>query len=91
MKKILLAALCLSPLLALAEQGPAALETLDVTGDLSGKGCMASCETTLTACKQQCRDTRARAHDEHFDESDVSLAACIADCESEASICREDC
>ena len=91
MKRLFLAYLWLVPLLVVAEQGPSALESLGLTGGLSGPDCAASCEATLSACKERCRATSARADVEHFDEPDVPVAACIADCETEASICRRDC
>jgi len=91
MKKRFLAFVWLLPLSVLAEEGPSALESLDLTSDLSGPDCVASCEATLSACTQRCRDVSARADVEHFDEPDVPVPACIHDCETEASICKEDC
>ena len=91
MKTVCFVCLALLPLFAHAEEGPTALQALDPTGDLSGTGCLASCEATLAACMQQCLDTSARAADEHFDEPDVSVTACKRDCETEATICKEDC
>ena len=91
MKRLFLACICLLPLSVLAEEGPSALESLDPGGDLSGRACVAGCEATVSACKQQCRDVSARADVEHFDEPDVAVSTCIRDCETEASICREDC
>jgi len=91
MKSLPFLCLCLLPLLAIAEEGPSALQSLDPGGDLSGPGCLASCEATLAACKQQCLDMSARAAEEHFDEPDVSVSVCIDGCEKDASFCKEDC
>jgi hypothetical protein len=91
MKHIALTALCLLPLLAWGEDGPTALQALGLSGEQSGPGCVSTCEATLVACKQACRDTTARGDVRHFDEADVSVPVCISDCETEASICNKDC
>ena len=91
MKKLCFVYLCLLPLSVLAEQDPSALQSLDFTGDLSGPDCVASCEATLSACKQRCTDVSARSDVEHFAEPDVPVSTCIHDCETDASICRQDC
>jgi len=91
MKNLCLLCLCLLPLSILAEEDPSALQSLDLSSDLTGPDCVATCEANLAACKQRCRDARARADVEHFDEPDVSVSACISDCETDASICKDDC
>lgn len=91
MKNLCCVYLLLLPFAVLAEEGHSTLQSLDLTGDLSGPEPVASCEATLSACKQQCRHTVARAADEQFDEPDVSLTVYISDCEAEAWICNKDC
>jgi hypothetical protein len=91
MKNICLFVLCLSPLLALAQEGPNAAQSPGAMGVLSGPDCVANCEATLAACKQQCLDTKARADVRHYDEGDVSVSDCISGCETDAKICKDDC
>lgn len=91
MKRIVLTTLCLLPLFAWAEDGPSALQALDLSGAPTGPACASSCEAALTTCKQFCRETTARGDVRHYDEPDVSVSACISDCETDASICNKDC
>lgn len=91
MRKLGLIVVCLSPVLALAQGDPVALESLGGAAAMSGPGCVANCETILEECMRQCRDTTARAHEAHFDEGDVPVSECIGGCETNAMICKKDC
>jgi hypothetical protein len=91
MTPILIGTLCVWPLTVPAEDGPSALQALDLGAAESGPTCVFACEATLAACKEQCRNAKARADVEHFDEPDVSVSACIKDCQADAAICEEDC
>jgi len=85
MKNLLcFACLCLLPLSVLAEDAPSALQSLDLTGDLSGPGCVAACEQTLTECKHQCDNSYAS-------NPDASLSSCYGRCEQGTAMCKEDC
>ncbi len=91
MKRFGFVGLLLCSMLVFGDDGSSVTESINPITPLSGPGCKAGCEAVLTACRQQCEDTTARADDEHFDEKDVSVDTCIRGCEADASICRQDC
>jgi hypothetical protein len=91
MKNALAILMCMSAMSALAQGEPVALESLGGVAAMSGPGCVANCDAILEQCRQQCRGTKARAHEAHFDEGDVPVPQCLDGCEMDASICKKDC
>jgi len=81
----------LVPLSVWGQTGYTPMQALDPSEASSGPKCVASCEATLSTCRQMCEDTTARAAVEHFDEPDVPVPVCIRNCEADAAICKEDC
>lgn len=81
----------LSASLATAEADPPGLEGGNPFPLPSKQSCVEQCEAVFADCREQCRDTKARAHEEHFDVPDVPVGDCIGDCEESARFCKEDC
>lgn len=68
-----------------------ALALANPTTDGSNGACVSACEQVFTDCTVQCEETKADAHERHFDTPDLPVADCLADCEEDLKLCKSDC
>jgi len=74
-----------------AESPPQAAIPAGVSTPSSQKDCLADCEAVSIDCDVQCRETTARAKDEHFDIPDVPIGKCLHACQIDLTICKQSC
>ena len=91
MKVIYCLLLCLGAASAFAQGEPGSVNLGSPSSFGTKAACLADCDQVFSDCQSQCRNTKARRDEPHYEGPDLPVDPCLSDCKVNLDLCKGDC